>query len=251
MTDTDRRLGEFVDRVSDTLIRVAAGDFSAQVERDFAGDSADVLAYLVNNTVAELRIRIEAMERSAGDDRARLEALVRERTRELDRLAMTDVLTETFNRHRIKEIAEQEVGRARRFHQPLCMAMLDLDHFKRINDTFGHSVGDSALQLAAAAILSRVRSHDHVGRYGGEEFLIVLPGTPLQGARSMAEAVREAIAAVVLQTESGPVTLTVSAGLAELAPDEGVDALVARADAALYQAKEQGRNRVVGSATTA
>lgn len=249
MIDAEKRLAEFVDRVSDTLIRVAGGDFTAQVERDFAGDPADVLAYLVNNTVSELRARIETTERRADEDRSRLEALVRERTRELDRLATTDLLTETYNRRRLKEVATQEVARARRFNQPLCVAMLDLDLFKHINDNFGHSVGDIALQLAAAAIRSRVRSHDHVGRYGGEEFVIVLPGTKLAGAERLADSVREAIAMVELDTETGPVTLTTSAGVAELTATETLDEVLARADVALYQAKERGRNCVVAAVT--
>ena len=251
LIDTEKRLAEFVDRVSDTLIRAAGGDLTAQVERDFAGDAADVLAYLVNNTVAELRARIETVERRADEDRSRLEALVRERTRELDRLATTDLLTETYNRRRLKEVAAQEVARAHRFKQPLCVAMLDLDHFKNINDSFGHSVGDIALQLAAAAIRSRVRSHDHVGRYGGEEFVIVLPGTPLAGARRLADSVREAIAMVELETGTGVVTLTTSAGVAELHGDETLDDVLARADAALYQAKERGRNCVAEAAAPA
>ena len=248
MTDAERRLAEFVDRVSETLIRVASGDLTAQVERDFAGDPADVLAYLVNSTVAELKARMETNERRADEDRSRLEALVRERTRELDRLATTDLLTETFNRRRLKEVAAQEVARARRFSQPLCVAMLDLDHFKNINDSFGHSVGDIALQMAAAAIRSRVRSHDHVGRYGGEEFVIVLPGTALSGAHRLAESVREAIATVALETEAGPVTLTTSVGVAEWCAEETLDEVLARADAALYQAKQRGRNCVADAA---
>jgi diguanylate cyclase (GGDEF)-like protein len=250
LTDAEKRLAEFVDRVSDTLIRAAAGDFTAQVERDFAGDPADVLAYLVNSTIAELRVRIETTERRAEEDRSRLEALVRERTRELDRLATTDLLTETFNRRRLKEIAGHELSRARRFNQPLCVAMLDLDHFKTINDTFGHSVGDIALQMAAAAIRSRVRSHDHVGRYGGEEFVVVLPGTAQGGAIRLAESVRDAIATVVLETETGPVTLTTSAGVAEWDGAETLDEVLARADAALYRAKEAGRNCVVAAPPT-
>jgi diguanylate cyclase (GGDEF)-like protein len=101
--------------------------------------------------------------------------------------------------------------------------------------------------MAAAAIRSRVRSHDHVGRYGGEEFVMVLPGTALAGAVRLAESVRDAIATVVLETESGPVTLTTSAGVAEWDGEEMLEAVLARADAALYRAKEGGRNCVVAA----
>ena len=243
--EQERRLADFMDRISDTLIRVAAGDFSAAVERDFAGDAPDVLAYLVNNTVAELGSSVAAVQRKAEEDRLRLEALVAERTRELDRLAAVDLLTETYNRRRLKEIGDQEIARATRFRDPLCVAMLDLDHFKAINDNFGHSVGDTALCMAAAAIRSRVRSHDHVGRYGGEEFVIIAPNTPLAGARRLGEAVREAIAAVDFEADGRRVTLTTSLGVAEWRRGESLDAVLTRADGALYQAKEMGRNQVV------
>jgi len=242
--DRDDRLSALVERMSAVLIRVAAGDFSARVERDFLGDPADVLAYLVNNTVAELGQFVAAAQGRADEDRQRLEALVAERTRELNRLAGVDILTEAYNRRRLEELGRQEVGRAMRYGDAVCALMLDLDHFKAINDTFGHSVGDTALQMAAAAIRSRVRAHDHVGRYGGEEFVIVAPSTELAGARRVADAVRDAIASVELETPNGTVTLTTSIGIAEWIHGEELDSLIARADAAMYRAKELGRNCV-------
>lgn len=242
--EQEARLGDFVQRTSEMLIRVAAGDLTAQMERDFAGDPTDVLAYLVNNTVAELGAFVATAQRRADEDRQRLEALVLERTRELDRLVGVDILTEAYNRRRLEELGRQEIGRAARFGDPLSVLMLDLDHFKLINDTFGHSVGDTALQLAAAAIRSRVRAHDHVGRYGGEEFVIVAPGTPVAGARRVADAVRDAIAAVEFDAIDGPVTLTTSVGIAEWVPGESLESVIARADTAMYRAKEMGRNCV-------
>ncbi|HVB31469.1 MAG TPA: GGDEF domain-containing protein [Gemmatimonadaceae bacterium] len=240
--EQEKRLADFVQSTSEMLIRVAAGDLTAQLERDFAGDPPDVLAYLVNNTVAELGAFVAATQRRADEDRLRLEALVLERTRELDRLVGVDILTEAYNRRRLEELGRQEIGRAARFGDPLCVLMLDLDHFKSINDTFGHSVGDTALQMAAAAIRSRVRAYDHVGRYGGEEFVIVAPGTPLAGAVRLADAVRDAIAAVEFDAIDGPVTITTSVGIAEWAPGEALESVIARADAAMYRAKEMGRN---------
>ncbi|MHB1862422.1 MAG: GGDEF domain-containing protein [Gemmatimonadaceae bacterium] len=249
--EQEKRLADFVQGTSEMLIRVAAGDFTAQLERDFAGDPPDVLAYLVNNTVAELGAFVAATQRRADEDRLRLEALVLERTRELDRLVGVDILTEAYNRRRLEELGRQEIGRAARFGDPLCVLMLDLDHFKSINDTFGHSVGDTALQLAAAAIRSRVRAYDHVGRYGGEEFVIVAPGTPLAGAVRLADAVRDAIAAIEFDAVDGPVTITTSVGIAKWAPGEVLESVIARADAAMYRAKEMGRNCVFAAEASA
>ena len=245
--EQEKRLTDFVDRMAETLIKVASGDFRAEVARDFAGDPPDVLAYLVNNTITELGAFVAAAQRKSEEDRHRLEALVLERTRELDRLAGVDILTEAYNRRRLEELGQQEVGRAARHHDPLSVLMLDLDHFKAINDTFGHSVGDTALRMTAAAIRCRVRAHDHVGRYGGEEFVIVAPGTPLAGAHRLADAVRDAIAELEFDTPQGAVTLTTSVGLAEWVRGESLESVISRADAAMYQAKEAGRNCVVAA----
>ncbi len=246
---SERRLADLVVRMSDVLERVAGGDLSARVERDFTGDPPDVLAYLINSTIEELHHAIAARNARSEEDRLRLEALVAERTRELDRLAGVDILTEVANRRRLEELGRQEIVRALRHRDPLCALMLDLDHFKEINDSFGHPVGDTALQMAAAAVRSRVRAHDHLGRYGGEEFVIIAPNTPLAGARRVADAVRDAIASVKLETPSGTVTLTTSIGVVEWVRGEDLDSLIARADAAMYQAKEQGRNCVFAGET--
>jgi diguanylate cyclase (GGDEF)-like protein len=242
--EAERRLGGLVDRMSEVLQRVAAGDFTARVERDFSGDRADVLAYLINNTIDELDHALAAAQTRAEGDRQRLEALVAERTRELDRLAGVDILTEAANRRRLEALGRQEIARALRHGNTVCALMLDLDHFKAINDTFGHPVGDTALQMAAAAIRSRVRAHDHLGRYGGEEFVIIASGTPLAGACRLADSVRDAVAAIQLETPAGTVMLTSSIGVAEWRRGEDLDTLIARADAAMYRAKEMGRNCV-------
>lgn len=241
----EARLAQFVDRMSNALIAVAAGDFGAEVERDFAGDPPDVLAFLLNNTIAELGMFVAAAQHKAEEDRHRLEALVQERTRELDRLATTDLLTETFNRRRIAELGEQEVGRAARYGTSLCVVMLDLDHFKAINDTYGHAVGDLALRCAADAIRSRVRAHDHIGRYGGEEFVVIAPNTSLDGAAHLAEAVRHAIDTASCESGGRRVALSTSVGVAEWTAGETLDAVLTRADRALYSAKAAGRNRVM------
>jgi len=159
-------------------------------------------------------------------------------------LAGTDALTGTYNRRRFFELASLSVAAARAHDQPLSAIMIDIDHFKRINDVYGHLVGDEVIREISRRLLGTVREGDLVGRYGGEEFsLLVEVGTD---AAELAERLRTAIAAKPITTEGGPLPATISAGVAHLRPDDpDLGTLLARADAALYQAKRQGRNRVV------
>lgn len=124
--------------------------------------------------------------------------------------------------------------------------MLDIDHFKRINDGFGHPVGDQAITAMAAACAGAIRTIDTLGRLGGEEFAILLPDTEPAAALEVAERIRLAVAAIVIATDKGPVRFTTSIGIARInEADASVEALLSRADAALYAAKNGGRNRVV------
>jgi diguanylate cyclase (GGDEF)-like protein len=164
----------------------------------------------------------------------------------LDALVHTDALTGAASRRHLLAQGAQEVGRARRHAVPLSVLMLDVDHFKAINDRHGHAAGDAALQALVAACRGQLRGTDVVGRLGGEEFALLLPHTGAEGAVAFAERLREALAALVVEGPSGPFRFTVSLGAAELADtDAGLEALLARADAALYRAKREGRNRVV------
>ncbi|MFQ5407964.1 MAG: GGDEF domain-containing protein, partial [Anaerolineales bacterium] len=161
-------------------------------------------------------------------------------------LARVDSLTGLINRRHSFEIAEQEFQRARRYKRPLAVIMLDLDHFKRVNDTHGHAVGDEVLQAVAQRCRQNLREIDTLGRYGGEEFLVVMPEVELAHARQAAERLRSCVAGAPLETEIGPVALTISLGVAVLtAAHADLPPLVKAADAALYAAKEGGRNRVV------
>jgi diguanylate cyclase (GGDEF)-like protein len=243
--DNEARMTTLIKELSEALVAVASGDFSVQVERDYKGDPADVLAFLVNNTIRELAELVAAADRRATDDRQRLELLVEARTIELRMLASTDELTGTLNRRRIIEVAAEECQRTARYHDPLCIAMFDIDHFKSINDQFGHSVGDHSLRLVAAAARSQLRLQDQIGRYGGEEFLIVFPETPLEGATRVTERVRAAIEALGSYEEGHRISLTVSAGVTEVAQGELLDIVLRRVDAAMYRAKAAGRNVVV------
>jgi diguanylate cyclase (GGDEF)-like protein len=137
------------------------------------------------------------------------------------------------------------VDRARRHGRPLVALMLDIDHFKRINDSYGHPVGDVAIRALADVCTQEIRHEDVLGRLGGEEFAIVLTETDLDGALLVAERLRRAIADIRIPTEQGVVAFTTSIGVAErLDTDATIDSMLSRADMALYSAKRSGRNRV-------
>ncbi|WP_374327852.1 diguanylate cyclase [Azonexus sp.] len=163
--------------------------------------------------------------------------------RELARLSVTDRLTGIYNRMKLDEALAAEIQRCRRYDQALAIVLLDIDHFKRINDTYGHQAGDRALIDIARLLSDGSRETDVVGRWGGEEFMIVLPHTDLAGAGRLAEKMRTTIAA---HEFSGIGQQTASFGVAAYRIDDQPNDLVARADAALYEAKHAGRNRVAG-----
>lgn len=165
---------------------------------------------------------------------------------ELKRLATTDALTGLLNRRAFLEEVVQALQRYRRHGDEGALLMLDLDHFKRVNDRYGHPVGDAVLVQVSAALRGRLRLTDRIGRLGGEEFAVLLPETGPEGALALAQALREEVGAQRIPTPEGPLAVTVSIGLSGFAPGEAdAVALLGRADQALYQAKEQGRNRVV------
>ncbi|MDT8878889.1 GGDEF domain-containing protein [Halomonas saccharevitans] len=164
---------------------------------------------------------------------------------ELRHLSQTDMLTGLFNRRRLQEVAEQEFTRRQRHPSPLSLMLLDLDHFKHINDAFGHPVGDEVLSSFAEILRHQVRRLDTVARMGGEEFAVLLPDTDGQDARQLAERVREATRAMPLPTEAGDYRLTVSIGVTEARQGDSFEHLYTRADRRLYAAKEAGRDRVV------
>lgn len=175
----------------------------------------------------------------------------RREARRLGSLAMADELTGLPNRRALLERLEAELQQARRFARPLSVLMIDADHFKSINDAHGHAVGDQVLRHLARLLPMSLRAHDWVGRLGGEEFLAVLPDASPEHTRTIAERMREAIAAAPCHTPQGPLAITVSIGAAAHRGDgEASAALLQRADAALYAAKTQGRNcvRVDGAA---
>lgn len=171
--------------------------------------------------------------------------------RQMEHLASHDGLTGCLNRSTTDALLAHELRRARREgreSRPVAFVLLDLDHFKQVNDRHGHRTGDAVLQAFVAIARQRLRGSDALGRTGGEEFGLVLPGTDAEGARVLLEAIRQAVAAAPLVTDEvgRPVRVTVSAGIAVAAPDSTISAerLYGRADQALYEAKHGGRNRV-------
>ena len=171
--------------------------------------------------------------------------LVTELQRELAEQARTDPLTGAMNRRAMEEAALREMARSIRHGHPLCTIMIDIDHFKRLNDARGHAAGDRALQELVSLAQSLLRSQDFFARMGGEEFTILLPDTPASAGILTAERVRLAIEALEVPYETGPIKFTVSAGVAQLDPANGSwEGMLRSADAAMYEAKEQGRNSV-------
>jgi len=168
------------------------------------------------------------------------------RERELREWATRDRLTMVATRAHIELLAEAELFRVSRYERPLSVLLFDIDHFKRVNDTHGHVAGDRVLREVARRCRTLIRGSDVIGRWGGEEFVVMTPETPVDGARTLAERLREVIAEAPVTLESGEsVAVTISVGVTGYRPgDAELEAMVRRADVALYRAKAQGRNRV-------
>jgi len=162
----------------------------------------------------------------------------------IEELAELDELTGSFNRRCIMRMLDDEIARANRSKAPCSIALIDLDWFKRVNDHYGHPTGDEVLRTFAITVFANIRDIDKFGRYGGEEFLLVLPDTPDDEAVRTLDRLREIIADLDWSAFSPGMQVTISAGVAMLKPDETADTFLARADRALYAAKAQGRNRI-------
>jgi two-component system cell cycle response regulator len=183
----------------------------------------------------------------ASIQRAQVIETAKEENARLEALAHTDPLTQALNRRALTQRLASELDRARRYEGVIALLMIDLDHFKRINDTYGHLVGDDVLREFAIILTSAVRSVDMVARYGGEEFVVVLPETGAEGAIAFAERIRERIEAHAFRSgDRLTLRLTTSIGVATFPSSrvESVEDIFSRADAALYRAKAEGRNRV-------
>lgn len=170
---------------------------------------------------------------------------LRELTEALREASLKDPLTDLGNRRYLMERLKEETERCRRKDAPLCVAILDIDHFKRINDGWGHETGDEALRQVAEVLRNSVRQYDAVGRWGGEEFLLIFSETTLDNALQMAERIRQTIEQLVIEHPIGTIHLTASLGLTLQYSDDNVSTTISRADNALLTAKRSGRNRTV------
>ncbi|MGE4318615.1 MAG: diguanylate cyclase [Deferribacterales bacterium] len=156
-------------------------------------------------------------------------------------LSNTDMLTKLLNRARLTQILEREFERASRYTRPFSIIIFDIDHFKNVNDTYGHQRGDEVLKRFASLASDSIRNIDYLGRWGGEEFLVICPETDSQSAVNVAERIREQLTALRIIDDA---SITVSGGVAELVADDTVDNMLIRADVALYEAKRTGRNKI-------
>ncbi len=210
-------------RILQAAEAIARGDLSARVDMGH-GPLSDV-----GRAFDHMASRVDQENRALKSTQA-----------ELERLVATDRLTGVGNRRAFDQLAELEVAKSNRYGVPVSLILFDIDHFKQINDAYGHTVGDSVLVRIARRVSSRLRDTDSIARWGGEEFAVVTPCTPISGAYVVAEAIRRAV-----EEESfRPVGhVTISLGIAQLAPHETAAFWLARADRLLYEAKQQGRNR--------
>src|SRR6202051_1911138 len=172
---------------------------------------------------------------------------LKEAYKRIEELAALDELTGSFNRRCIMRMLDDEITRTHRSNSPCSIALIDLDWFKRINDTYGHPTGDEVLRTFAITVFANSRNIARFGRYGGEEFLLVLPDTPGDAAARLLDRLRAIVSELDWSAFAPGMQVTVSAGITTLRPDETADTFLARADGALYAAKARGRNRIASA----
>ena len=234
------------------IILVTARDSTQDKVEGLDAGADDYLTKPVN--FPELEARVRSMLRIK-----RLQDELDEKNRELEqvnkrlrKLSITDGLTELFNHRHVHELLHEEFERSKRSGEPMAVVMMDLDKFKAVNDTYGHPTGDVILYETAQILKDTAREIDMVGRYGGEEFICILPGTDEEAAAQFAERVRHAVEEHVYRDEQHEVRMTTSGGVASYpsAQVEEPDLLIKHADEALYTAKESGRNRIIRASST-
>jgi diguanylate cyclase len=224
-------------------LQAASGDLEIEMSPEAMKDMAMRLLKETRR-MQDTNRKLESKLESSRDDIAALQRDLDEVRRE----SMLDPLTKIFNRKCFDEGLAHAMAEARRNGEPLSLMLVDIDHFKRFNDTYGHQTGDQVLRLVAMTLKSNIKGKDLAARYGGEEFVAILPSTDLDGAMIVADNIRKAIQAKELLKRSTNEKLgriTASFGVAAFAPDDTASSLIERADRCLYAAKHAGRNRVV------
>jgi len=228
--------------MSDTFIPIILVTVKNDVDSKVAGLKLGADDYIGKPyNPMELRARVESMLRIKA-----LQDRINAKRRELEELSLTDDLTRLLNHRAMQKRVRDEFSRAQRYNDPLSLLMIDIDHFKAVNDTHGHQAGDRVLAALAATIAASVREIDVVARYGGEEFLVILPQTHFTGSLAVAERVWRAVGETAYEHNGKTLQLTVSIGVSFYPGKsvDGADRLIALADEALYQAKREGRNRI-------
>ena len=246
----------FIDRLGE--ITESTGDYHQKIEgySKKIGKSNNIteLSHLLEDIMHDTRIiqasALRSHEELVGTRRQvqEAEAKIRELEQELNQvseLVQQDQLTGALNRRGMDATFEREATRADRSHHPLCVALLDIDNFKRLNDTLGHQAGDQALVHLSSVIKETLRPSDSVARYGGEEFIIVLPEVGLEEAAATVERLQRELTKKFFLHENDRVLVTFSAGVAQRAPEESQEDVIGRADKAMYEAKKTGKNRVI------
>ncbi|OIQ89577.1 response regulator PleD [mine drainage metagenome] len=262
LTDAKDTLKKMVSTFVDRLVEMteSTSDYHGKIEgyqqKITSTEDIGELNKLLNNILDDTRAIGLSVQRtrdefSVSQQKALIaEKKIQELTAELDHIsevAHQDYLTGALNRRGMDEAIEREFNRADRHNANLCIAMMDIDHFKKLNDTLGHSTGDKALTYFAKVIKEVLRTTDVLARYGGEEFIIIMPATPKNEAVSVVTRVQRELTKNFFMHNSERVLITFSAGVAERKPGEPPETLIPRADAALYEAKNSGRNRVVAA----
>ena len=219
-------------------------DHIPQAIRDDEAAFQAMLQFILKITALDMSLAAESYCSARVSDLKQSLASERDRSDRLGRLAVTDWLTNLHNHSYSRRCLEAALGQARIEGSPLCVIMADMDHFKEINDAYGHLVGDEVLQNAAGRMISAARAGDEICRYGGEEFLFILQNTDIAGGKEVAERVRARINGDVVHSGDKRIGITLSLGLAQASSNDSVNSLIERADQALYAAKRAGRDCV-------
>jgi diguanylate cyclase (GGDEF)-like protein len=236
-------------RLIQHTIEISEGDMEAEdIDLGKRQDEIGILAkhfnimhHTIKRQIAELNAHREMLEQEVQERTKELE----EANKKLDLISRTDELTGLPNRRDMLRTIDNEIQRVTRTRKPFCFIFIDIDHFKNVNDTYGHACGDEVLKHVAATIRNLLRKYDVLARYGGEEFLTLLPETDLEGAKIAAERFRKTIEDTTVIFGKLSIKVTITLGVSQYDHALGADRSIQMADRALYEGKENGRNRVI------